>query len=413
MFDTSRNMRHLPFFTELATLDDADASWRAVSAGLVVLRLVDSCIEAGSDVVAADGWGVRSVRAAVEEMPAGVPARAILSGVVDALIESRGGDMHAVAPRLMAYARSLDLDARWALAADVYETVIAHVHPLEDEDVVVTAHLRRGHCLREVGSYQTAAAAFVTAGELAERCGDMIGMLRARIGEAKIVVARGNLPGADLILDETIVRATEYGLTEVRSMATHERAHVAYVRGRYDAAVRFAYDAMRDSTNPSERDRILGDLAAAFSQLGVRSAARDAFLILAATAREQYQRWVAGINLMEMAAEDGFNLEFGRYRQQLAGASLPPVLRAQFELHAGTGYQQLGDFSAARTWLDRANATASRHALNQVVFAVEAAMQLTSADLSNRSRPARFDIPREVQLIAAELKEMRESAGVS
>src|SRR5687768_12453038 len=121
-------MRHLPYFTALAALEDDDASWRSVTAGLVVLRLVDSWIEEGAGVVAADSWGVRSVRAAVEDMSVGVPARTILTGVVDALTSSRGGDLHAVAPRLMAYARSLDLDAQWSLAADVYETVIAHAH---------------------------------------------------------------------------------------------------------------------------------------------------------------------------------------------------------------------------------------------------------------------------------------------
>ncbi|MEO7456009.1 MAG: hypothetical protein ABIY52_07085, partial [Gemmatimonadaceae bacterium] len=113
-------MRHLPFFTELASLDDGDSAWKAVSAGLVLLRLVDAWIEEGASVVAADAWGVRSVAAAIEEMPLGSPARAILSSALDSLTTAHSGDMHSVAPRLMAYARALDLDARWALAADVY-----------------------------------------------------------------------------------------------------------------------------------------------------------------------------------------------------------------------------------------------------------------------------------------------------
>ena len=110
--ETPENMRHQAFFTELAALEDADPSWRAVTAGLVVLRLVDAWIEEGAAVVAADSWGVRSVRAAIEDMPAGMPARTLLAGVVEALTSARGGDLHAVAPRLMAYARSLDLDAQ-------------------------------------------------------------------------------------------------------------------------------------------------------------------------------------------------------------------------------------------------------------------------------------------------------------
>jgi hypothetical protein len=92
--------------------------------------------------------------------------------------------------------------------------------------------------------------------------------------------------------------------------------------------------------------------------LGVKSAARDAFLILAATAREQYQRWVATINLMELAAEERVSIQFERYRQQLASAKLPPLLQTQFELHVGRGYQTFGDLAAARTWLQRAVHTA-------------------------------------------------------
>ncbi len=401
-------MRHLPFFDELALLHDNDASWRAVSAGLVLLRLVDAWVEEGPAVVTADGWGVRSVISAVDEMPEGLPARAILTSTLDALCTARTGDLHLVAPRLMAYARSLDIDGKWALAADVYDTIIAHEDPVEEHELVVNALLRRGHCLRELGDFSEAANAFTTAGQLAHRYGDMIGTLRARIGEAKIVMTRGNLPEADAILDETAARASEYSLIEVRSMATHDRAQIAHMRGQYDAAVRFAYDAMRDSARDSERDRILNDLAGSFYMLGVKSAARDAFLILAATAHEQYQRWIASINLMELSAEDGMELQFERYRQQLAAANLPPMLRTQFELHAGRGYQAFGRFDQAREWLERAQASATRHGFGRLVFAADEALAVSETG-SRRvwQEPAAFDIPRDLELIVQDLREMR------
>src|SRR6478672_2619158 len=122
VFDDMEGARHLPFFAELAGLDERDTAWRSVSAGLVVLRLVDAWIEEGAAAVAADGWGMRSVEAAIEEVDDGSPARSVLRSVVTSLKASQPNDMRAVAPRLMAYGRSLDLDAKWALAADVYET---------------------------------------------------------------------------------------------------------------------------------------------------------------------------------------------------------------------------------------------------------------------------------------------------
>lgn len=407
-FDSSGPMRHLPFFEELASLDDNDANWRAVSAGLVLLRLVDAWVEGGPSVAAADGWGVRSVITAIEEMPTGLPARAILSSALEALCTARTGDLHLVAPRLMAYARSLDLDGKWALAADVYDTIIAHEDPVEEHELVVTALLRRGHCLRELGDFAEAANIFTTAGQLAHRYGDMIGTLRARIGEARIVMMRGNLPLADAILDETAARASEYSLNGVRSIATHDRVYIAHMRGQHDAAVRLAYDALRDSASDSERDRILNDLAVSFSMLGVKSAARDAFLILAATAREQYQRWAASINLMELSAEDGMELQFERYRQELAAASLPPMLQTEFELHTGRGYQVFGRLDQARDWLERAQGSATRHAFNHLVFAAEEALAVNeTASRRVWQEPAASDIPRDLELIIQDLREMR------
>jgi len=407
--ETAESLRHRAFFIELASLADADPAWRAVTAGLVVLRLVEAWVEEGAAVVSADSWGVRSVRAAIDDMPEGMPARTLLAGVVDALTSCPTGDLQGVAPRLMAYARSLDLDARWTLAADVYETILNHVHPVEDADVAVNALLRRAYCLRQTGDLAGASSAYATAAEVATRSGDIIGALRARIGEAKVLAAKGNLPAADSLLEETVAKASEHELTEVRSLATHDRSYIAHMRGQYDAAVRFAYDAMRESTSERERDRILGDLAGSFYMLGVKSAARDAFSILAATAQEQYQRWVATINLMELAAEEGVSLQFERHRQQLAGSKLPPLLRTQFELHVGRGYQSFGEFSAARTWLERAARSASEHSLNQFLFEAESALANNEPKAASRPTSTPFEIPDDVNEIAAELKEMRAS----
>jgi hypothetical protein len=170
---------------------------------------------------------------------------------------------------------------------------------------------------------------------------------------------------------------------------------------------------MHDSVSESERDRILGDLAGSFYMLGVKSAARDAFMILAATAREQYQRWIATINLMELSAEDGMEIQFERYRQQLSGAALPPILLTQFELHVGKGYQLLGDTDAAKSWLERSLETASLHQFNRFVFAAEEALAENATPRAPKEPAPAYDIPRDVELIAAELKDLRKLTGVN
>lgn len=388
MFDQSGSARHLPFFAELGALEDGDPGWRSVSAGLVVLRLVDAWIEEGSAAVAADGWGIRSVEAAIEEMSSGLPARAVLRSVVDALKSSPVNDMHAIAPRLLAYGRSIDLDGKWSLAADVYETVIKHVHPDEDADVAITAHLRLAMVLRHLGEIERSSNVYETVRALALAHDDLVGVLRAEVGRARIAILRGNLPNAELALDSVIHRAAEHGLVDVHAHALHERADVAYLRGQYDLAVRFAYDALEEESDPNNRDRLLADVAASFYMLGARSAARDAYLVLEATGREQYQRFVATINLMEIASVDGSSTLFERYKRSLLQADLPVNLRAQLQLHIGEGHARLGDRQAAERALLAARGIASEFQFNQVLFAVEERL----ANLS-QATPSRPNLP--------------------
>jgi tetratricopeptide (TPR) repeat protein len=408
VFDDIVGARHLPFFAELAGLDDDDAAWRSVSAGLVVLRLVDAWIAEGAAAVTADGWGVRSVKAAIEEMPSGLPARAVLRSVVDAVRVSPPGEMHAIAPRLLAYARALDLDAKWALAADVYETVIAHVHPLEESDVAITAHLRLGACQRFLGALPEASRTFEAASAIATDVGDIVGILKAQIGTAKIALARGNMPGAERILDETIARAAQSDdLVEVRAVALQDRADVAFQRARYDLAVELAYQSLELTTDSINRDRLLADIAAAFYMLGVHTAAKDAYQILEATGQEQYIRWLASINLMEIAARDGSMPLFERYRRVLAATEFPPALEARFQLQTAESYEALAQSEAAIDAARRAGAVAERYGFNEMVFAAEAVVTRVAQGRGAVPVAPEIAVPASLRDIAATIRDLR------
>jgi tetratricopeptide (TPR) repeat protein len=407
VFDDIMGARHLPFFTELAELEDGDPAWRSLSAGLVVLRLVDAWIVEGAAAVAADGWGVRSVEAAIEEMPAGQPARAVLRSVVDALKDSPTGEMHAIAPRLIAYARALDLDAKYSLAADVYETVISHVHPLEESDVAITAHLRLAACQRRLGDLDGASRTFEAASAIAADVDDIVGILRAQIGTAKIALARGNMPGAERILDETIARASSDDLVEVRAVALQDRADVAFHRARYDLAVELAYRSLELTTDSINRDRLLADIAAAFYMLGVHTAAKDAYQILEATAQEQYSRWLASINLMEIAARDGSMPLFERYRRTLAATKLPPTLEAQFYLQTAESYESLAQGEAAIDAAGRAGAVAARHGFNETLFAADAVVSRVTQGQRAMVTAPEIPVPESLRDIATTIHDWR------
>jgi tetratricopeptide (TPR) repeat protein len=370
VFGSDQKLRHLPFFHEIAGHDENEAEWRAATAGLLIVRLVDAWMEEGAHVVR-DEWAIRSIQSAVDALEERNNLRGILSGILEVMVEARVPDVLLLAPRLMAYGQFLEYESDWGLASDVYETIIAHTHPNQESDVATHAHLRRGFCLRHLGDVSAAVAAYQQAEHIAEAANDMEGVLRARIGEAKTALAHGNYPRAEVILDEAISRAAALNLVDVQSRALHDRSTVAGERGDYELAIKMAYEALEISQSPRERDRILGDIAASFHHLGVRSAARDAYLILAATAQEQYGRWVAALNLMELAADEADEVMFEQYRRTITVSELPSNLLVHYWLNSAKGLESFGRADEARLVLERAIALAQEHALNQLLFEAE------------------------------------------
>jgi tetratricopeptide (TPR) repeat protein len=410
VFESDNKLRHLPFFEEIASRDEAHAEWRAATAGLVVLRLVDVWLEEGPSITTDDAWTVRSVRKAIEDVADGTPIRSLLGRVVDAL-HAQKPDIHVVVTPLMAYAQALEYDAKWLLAADVYHSVLAHLHPVEDGDASVAAHLRLGQCYRHLHRVEDAIAAFASASEIATAVGDIVGVLRARTGEARIAILRGNLPQAERILDETISRAVGSDLADVRSRALHDRSEVARKRGEYEFAIRLAYDALAHSESATQRDRILSDIAVAFLDLGVLSAARDAYLVLFATAQEQYTRWAAALNLLEISSLSGEEIFFEQYRKHLNAQSLPPLMATAFALNLGLGYHRFGDTDQARVHLQRAMALAEEHGMNEYLFQAEEALFALNAPASSRTQHS--EVPLDLAEVAGAIRHLRESAGVA
>jgi tetratricopeptide (TPR) repeat protein len=407
-------LQHLPFFEALAHAKEGSADWRLTSAGLVTLRLFDAWLIEGPSVVGTGAWGLHAVREAIGEIEAGSTSKAILASIVDAMEGVGMVRVPVVAPRLLAYARALQFDGRWELAADVHRTVLAHAHPVEEADIVIAANMQLGACLRTVAAWEEASTAFARAGCVAAMSGDIVNVLRARISEANLLIDRGNLPQAQSLLEETIHESSANRLADVKALALHARADVALRRGEFPAAIGMAYEALDGLTAPSARDRVLADIAVAFYELGMRAAARDAYLILAATAQEQYSRWVAVINLMECAAADGREPMFEQYRRELADASLPVTLACQYHFYIGQGYSLFGRTAQAKASLERALELAEQHHINEILFRAEQSLEaLRDGGVVIIANAPEFSPTPEVERVAQAVREMRELAGVS
>jgi len=405
------SIEHLAFFEALGRVTETDADWPVLNAGLQVLLLVDAWLDHVPNSSRASVYGIRAVRSAIESVPTTSAARQILNRIVDAGESAAEPDALCVARHLMGYGRSLDYDGRYALAADVYRTLIRYVPATLDADVAIDAQMRLGYCLRVQDDWSGAEAAYGQAHAIAFARGDMPKALHARIGDASVAFARGNLPVAESTLDEIIVEAAEPEFSDVRSLALHDRAGVAHWRGQYDYAVRLAYSALKITRSLTARDRILADLANAFTQLGVLDAARDAYMVLANTAQEQYVRWLAMINMLEISALQTNAAVFEDYRIDLVGETLPSFLQAQYHFYTAFGYHAFGKDDAAMHALQQATELAESHRYNQLLFQID---ELTTAIKQGAAatRRATRSAPPALQDVTDAVSQMRELVGV-
>jgi hypothetical protein len=147
----------------------------------------------------------------------------------------------------------------------------------------------------------------------------------------------------------------------------------------------------------------------------MRDAARDAQLILAATAQTKWVRWQATVNLMEIAAEDGMADAFDSYAAELRKAPLGPWLKSHFLLFLGEGLEQFGRYEAAEQVLCEAVDYSNANQIHQVSF--KAQSSLSELRTSPRAQPTFTPppawVPEEVNSAARAIAELRKTATAS
>jgi tetratricopeptide (TPR) repeat protein len=406
-------IRHLVYFDTLGSMDEDSASWRSVFAGLSVLRLVDTYAHPGSPTNPASWVQHHSVRTAIEAMSEGDAMRSALTAVLEELTNRDAID-DTVCASLLSYGRVLDYEANWGLATDVFSTVAKLTRSEKNARLAVEANVAIGGAARRNGEWETSARAYSQAAYIADTLGDRAGVLTVQVGIANTYLAKGNFPQAQSILDDVVVQARDQDLPEVQGMALHSRSSLAQQKGEKTEAVQLAYQALGLTTRSSERDRIIEDLAAGFSELGLSEAARDAHLLLTASAQTKWVRWQATINLMELASLDGMEETFDAYASDLRKAPLGSWLKSYFLVFFGEGLERFGRYDAARETLTEAVDYATANQIHPATFRAEAALVL----LRSRSRtlteaPVFGEVPQEVLAAAHAISELRKAALVS
>jgi tetratricopeptide (TPR) repeat protein len=404
-------IRHQVYFDTLGSMKEDSASWRSVFAGLSVLRLVDTLADTGSPINPA-GWAqMHSVRTAIETVGDGDPIRGVLAAVFEEATK-RGAIDDTVCASLLAYGRSLDYEASWGLATDVFSTVAKLVRPDRNARLAVEANVAVGGAARRNGDWDTSARAYSQAAYIADTLGDKPGVLTVQVGIANTYLAKGNLPQAETILDDVIVQARDQALPEIQGMALHSRAAVAQRRGQNAEGLKLAHEALHLTKRPSERDMVLEDIAGLFTELGLHDSARDTHMILTATAQTKLVRWTATLNLMELAGLDGMEDAFDAYAKELADAPLGFWVRSHYLLFLGEGLARFGRMDAAEETLREAVSFAEANQVHQVVFKSQSALSFvrsTPRPAGPFVAPAQWS-PEEIAPVVATISELRKAA---
>src|SRR5688500_4089001 len=386
-------IRHQVYFDTLGSHHEDSASWRSAFAGLSVLRLVDSYVDAAAGSVPPNWAQLHTVRAAVDDVAAGDSVRGVLSCALDELT-TRGTVDETVCAALLSYGRALDYEANWALAADVFSTVARIAKPDRFPRLAIEAYTALGGAARRSGDWETSARGYSQAAYIADTVGDRSGVLTVQVGIANTYLAKGNLPQAQSILDDVVMQSRDQGLTGVEAVALHSRASVAQCLGDKNDAVQFCHEALTLAASPGARDAVLEDLAVAFSELGMRDAARDAHLLLAMTAQAKWVRWQATINLMELASIDGMEPAFDSYAEELRRAPMGPWLKSHYLLFLGEGLERFGRLESAREALEQTVDFASANQIHAVTFKAEFALvALRSTHRARGAPPVLADVP--------------------
>jgi len=406
-----QTLKHLPFFEVLASAPEGSSDAKLATAGLLTLRMIDHWVLAGPAIVEPESVSVRSVRQAIMALPARESVREALLTIVNTMQMLRHVDLVPVLPRVFAYAQLLERHhSALTLAADAYETVIRLADVESDADLVMDSYQRLAFCQRKLGQLDAATESAAVLVTVATRRKDRARALRGKIGLAHVAMVRGDLASADSQFVAVAIEAEKHGLTREFAAATHDRAVVASRGGNVTNAVVLAHQALKQTDDPVQRDRVLGDLAAFLVKLEQYDAALDALRIIELTAVSEEPRQAARVNILATAARSGNRVLFENARRALDGTALNAEFDVNAKIETARGLSAFGERQAAMELLVKAESQAAAlefrtagdeiRSLRETISA--APMPTRTRQPADRNAPT-YEVAADLRRMAAEL----------
>ncbi len=365
----------IAFFERLSNASSPeDCAQTAI--GFSLFQLYDTIKTDGFDAQV-HGRILELLAADLQRVPNDGPVAGALRSIITALPfwnrdSMRTTGRKAVYESLLQYGKCLGDESEWAVAAEIYGIVGIDAELNGDILASAIARFLCGLASRRCAEWDVSLSSYKRAYELALEAGDFHIALRAKIGEANNIRARGDLSGAERRLHALVAKARALS-PDVLSRIALARAGLANSAGRHELAVSLAYDAFRLAGDDSEiRYQVLVDLANLFVDFGLTGPAREALTLVAATAPEKGVRVQAVMNLMWLAMELGNEAEFNELNADIRvsdGGSA--YQRTQYELLLVKAFRRFGRLHDARDALGRATKLAHDYRLHQLSFQIE------------------------------------------
>ena len=336
---------------------EGSAEYRALLAGLVVVRLLDKWRSPHLRDPETQAEAFAPVAHAVAALPIG-PVRDALHDLVESIAAVIQGTADERAARLIVYGQLLEHDAHWNPAADVFLTAIdLNTH----RELLPLCHQRASVCFRALGDLDRAADHLREGQRIAVDNGDEHWSFRLRISAAKLTRHKGDLLEAERLLDALIADAEAAGSAFVASQARHDRGQVAYEQGHFGVAIEYFHAALKGCADPMERERVIHSLGMVLTDLGHLDDARAVLSAIRRSARSHEMRTAATINLMHVARLTGDREYLDTLRHELLTQRLSGQCIAHYHLASGQGYVAFDDPWKARREFTEAVMVATEH----------------------------------------------------
>jgi len=373
-------LRHAPFLERARVERDLDreVSARLALAAYVTARLVDRLHEGATDDQSREAftWQVEAVRRHLSDLPAELPETAHLVGILEA-VPPAGKAPTGLRLGLTAYAYFLEHEARLSEALEVLG-LAARCHGRAippGEFAAIALFAARLHRLQ--AHWAAANASYASAEEAGQATGDMVTVLRSRLGRTGVLRGQGNLPASRALAESVLRTAEELSLREVQAMACADLGAVLVLQAQFPESVQARYRAFRLADDEIQRMRYLGELGEGLTQIGAYGAARTAFEIVIASQASFLVRTNAILELMELESEVDNRVAFERLRAEAESVRerMPPSMKADYLYKVGVGLARFSKVARAREVLSDGLRLSEANGLNAWYFRIERALQ--------------------------------------